>query len=256
VFPFHCLFPSEKYILPLWLASACAGATYAITLYYLPLFFAFTQGVDGLQQMLRVLPFTLSFIFVVLVVGAVVKGEVSYWYAYVAGGTITFAAGTTLALTLEVDMAQYQVMVLSAFIGIGLGMHFQHGSPIASSRYLGNPKRKADLVILFNYALMGGISFALVIAGAIYENHGFDRLASALQPYGHTDQDIREALAGVSSAVWQTGGAQARERGLQVLCGVISDLAYLIVSSSFICLLCGLAMTWQSQPRFYRGHMV
>jgi hypothetical protein len=46
--PVHLL--SRLDLLPLWVASGCAGASYAITLYYVPLFFAFAHGQDALRQ--------------------------------------------------------------------------------------------------------------------------------------------------------------------------------------------------------------
>lgn len=56
---------------PLWIATGAAGSSYAITLYYTPLYFAFAQGDNAMQQTVKLLPFVLVFIVSVLVTGGV-----------------------------------------------------------------------------------------------------------------------------------------------------------------------------------------
>ncbi|GKU10039.1 unnamed protein product, partial [Fusarium langsethiae] len=116
--------------LPLWIVSGCAGATYAVTIYYLPLFYAFSKGHGALQQTIRMLPFMLTFITTVVVVGACLSKIKHYGVIYVVGGAVTLASGTALAIILDSDV--FKVMGLTALIGLGLGLHFQHGNAISN----------------------------------------------------------------------------------------------------------------------------
>ncbi|KAF5010976.1 hypothetical protein FDECE_2887 [Fusarium decemcellulare] len=228
-------------LLLVWIASACAGVAYAVPLYYMPLFFAFARGLGALEQTVRMLPFILTFIITVFAVGASLPRVGRYKAIFIVGGTVTFAAGTTLALVLEPGASESTVMGLTALIGFGLGFHFQHGTAI-SNVLLKTPEQRVDGVAVFNMALMGGISLSLVIAGAIYENRGFLMLSSVLESGQYDEEDIREALSGVSSTVWRSSDPKVVLQGIEVTAKVISFILYMITSSGAICFICGLCM--------------
>ncbi|KAI8648847.1 Efflux pump antibiotic resistance protein [Fusarium sp. Ph1] len=242
VFPAHIL--RNRELLFLWVGSACAGATYAVALYYMPLFLAFTRGLGALEQTERVLPFILTFIATVLIVGGCLFRIGWYKLIYVIGGAATLAAGAALAMTLEPDTPEPTVMGLAALVGFGLGLHFQHGTAISNVITKGSYGR-AESVAIFNMALMGGISMTLVIAGAIYENRGFSLLSSALGREGYDEHDIREALSGVVSTAWRSSDPYAMGKGVEAASEAIALNFWLIASSGAVCLACGLWMRWE-----------
>ncbi|RKK66652.1 hypothetical protein BFJ71_g17706 [Fusarium oxysporum] len=89
-------------------------------------------------------------------------------------------------------------------------------------------------------SLMGGISMALIIAGAVYENRGMSLLKSALGSFDYDEGDLREALAGVSR---DTGGGDEAHSmiayGANATCKAIALLFYIVASSGALCLACG-----------------
>ncbi|KAF4470601.1 hypothetical protein FALBO_2490 [Fusarium albosuccineum] len=230
---FVAYFLGHREVLLVWVASACAGISYAITLYYMPLFFAFTRGLGALEQTVRMLPFISTFIVTLLGVGYYLPRLGWYKTIYVGGGVVTLAAGTALALILEPRASESTVMGLTALVGIGLGFHFQHGTAI-SNVLINMRGRKTDGVAIFNMALMGGISVSLVIAGAIYENRGFSLLSSALGSDHYDEEDIREALSGVSSTVWQSSDPRVISQGIEATAKAITFILYMITSSGVL----------------------
>lgn len=82
----------------MWIASDRAGTAYAVTLYYIPLFFAFMRGCDTNNQTIRLLLFIIVFIVVVLLTGILLlvigRYKLIYLYAssYILAGTVTITA--------------------------------------------------------------------------------------------------------------------------------------------------------------------
>ncbi|KAF4462666.1 Major facilitator superfamily domain general substrate transporter [Fusarium albosuccineum] len=234
---------SHRELLLIWVASACPGVAYAITLYYMPLFFAFARGLSALEQTVRMLPFIFTFITTVLTVGACLPKLGRYKIISISGGVVTLGARTALTLILEPGAPEPTVMGLTALVSFGLGLQFQHGTAI-SNVLMKSPGRGTDGVAVFNMALMGGISVSLVIAVAIYENRGFSLLASALRSDTYGEKDVGEALSGVSSTVWQSSGPRVVSRGIEATAKVISLILCIITSSGAICFVCSPCMKW------------
>lgn len=240
--PVHLL--SRTDLLPLWIASGCAGASYAITVYYTPLYFAFSRGYSAIQQTVRILPFVLVFIVVVILVGGSLPLFARYNLIYIFAGIATVAGAGAMAGTLSSGVSESQVFGLEALIGIGLGCSFQHGVGI-SDVLNKDPRDRVDTAIIFNMAQMGGIAIALAVAGSIYQNVGYNLLMEAIGNKGYSEKELREALAGVSSAVWQSNNPEVLARGIDVVATVIEREFYLVVASGAICLVCGLIMKWE-----------
>ncbi|OGM50811.1 efflux pump antibiotic resistance protein [Aspergillus bombycis] len=240
--PVHLL--SRLDLLPLWIASGCAGASYAVTLYYTPLFFAFARGHSALQQTVRLLPFVLVFIAVVMLVGALLPVFGRYNIIYIIAGTVTIAGGAAMAATLSPNVPESQVLGLEALIGVGLGCSYQHGVGV-SNVINKNLRDKVDSVVLFNLSQMGGITIILSVAGSIFQNVGFNLLTDAVGSNGYSEEDLREALAGVSSAVWESGDPEVLARGVEAVANVLAREFYLVVAGGALCLVCGLAMRWE-----------
>ncbi|KAI6778465.1 putative transporter-like protein [Emericellopsis cladophorae] len=243
-FPMHMLRRLD--LIPLWLAAGCAGAAYAVTLYYTPLYFAFARGHDALQQTERILPFVIVFIFVVLLTGGVLLPRLGFYrIIFILAGVFTSAGAAAMAATIsDLSTSEAQVMGLEALIGVGLGMHFQHSQGV-SNVINKNTRDRVDSSVICNLTQMTGIAI-LAVAGAIYQNAGFDLLQDAINQDGaFTTHEVREALAGMSSSVWYEDDAEVRVHGVEAVVQVIADEFYIVIASGAICLLCGVFMRWE-----------
>ncbi|KAG5804100.1 hypothetical protein H9Q71_011315 [Fusarium xylarioides] len=202
------------------------------------------------------LPFIFTFIVTVLIVGAFLSKIKQYGVIYVVGGATTLASGTALAIILDSEVSESKVMGLTALIGIGLGFQFQHGNAI-SNTINKTLRDRVESAALLNMSLMGGISTALIMAGAIYENRGMALLPSTLEAFHYDDKTIREALAGVSPTVWEGAEANITAYWADATTQAISSLLYIISSSGALCLFCGvLILSDMKLKRGYRENAV
>lgn len=243
-FPMHMLRRFDLW--PLWIASGCAGAAYAVTLYYVPLFFAFTQGYGSLQQTVRLLPFVLVFIVVVLFTGAMLPKIGRYKIVYILAATFTITGAAAMVATMDHRISESKVMGFEALIGAGLGMHFQHALGI-SNVINKDPRDRVDSNVICNMVQMGGIAVSLSMAGCIFQNVGYNLLVDAVNTgtERYSEQDLREALAGVSSIIWQTRDPMVLQRGIRAVADVISREFYIVVASGVLCLACAICMRWE-----------
>ncbi|KAL2208508.1 MFS general substrate transporter, partial [Sarocladium strictum] len=238
-FPLHIL--PRRDLLPIWVASGCAGASYAIVLYYTPLFFAFVKGASEMDQTVRLLPFILVFIVVVLTTGASLPAIGRYQVIYIMAGILTLAGAAAMASTLDASSSESLVMGLGALIGAGLGMHWQHGASLCNVINK-DPRQKVDAIVIFNMSQMGAIAVALAMGGAIFQNVGFRLLSDALSGQNYSDHEIRAALAGVSSRVWESRDPEVLQRGAEAVATVIAREFWIVVAGGALCLVCGLLM--------------
>lgn len=245
-FPVHIL--ARYRLIPIWVASGCAGASYAVTLYYTPLFFAFARGHDALQQTVRLLPFILVFIVVVLLTGGLLPVIKVYKPVYCLAGLFTLVGATAMTVMLRTDVSESLVMGLEALIGVGLGMHFQHGFGISNVINRDNARDRVDSTVVCNMLQMGSIAGILAVAGCVFQNEGYNVLRKAVTVDGETpysEEEIREALAGVSSAVWQSRDPEVLRKGIDAVTEVISDEFYIVLAAGILCMLCSAVMKWE-----------
>ena len=236
--PVHIM--SRTDLIPIWIATGCGGATYAITLYYTPLFFSFARGFGAVAQTIRLFPFIFVFIVVIMTTGSLLPAVGRYSLIYILGGAITLAGGAAMAATMSSTVSDAQVMGLEALIGIGLGLHFQHGMGITTVINK-NERDRVDSVLIGNMTQMGSIAIMLAAAGSIFQNVGYDLLVDAV---GHQfeSSEIRSALAGVSSVVWASKDPEVVRRGVKAVAEVIAREFWIVASSGAVCLICGLLM--------------
>jgi hypothetical protein len=149
-----------------------------------------------------------------------------------------------MAGTLSPTVSESHVLGFEALIGVGLGCSFQHGVGV-SNVIKKNSHDRIDSAVMFNMAQMGGIAIALAVAGSIFQNLGYNLLADAIGDKGYSETDLREALAGASSAVWQSGNPEVLSRGVDAVAIVIGREFYIVVAGGAICLVCGLMMKWE-----------
>lgn len=237
--PAHLL--SRRDLLPIFVASGCAGAAYAITIYYAPLFFAFTRGRGAMEQSVRLLPFILVFIVTIMLTGGLLPLIGRYQIIYLLGGASTLAGAAAMVATMDANVSEAQIMGLEALLGFGLGLHFQHGVGI-SNVINKNDRDRVDGAVLCNMSQMCGIAMMLAIAGSIFQNVGFSLLKDALGAGSYSDDDIREALAGVASSVWRLANEKVRRDAIGAVADVISREFIIVVASGALCLLAAACM--------------
>ncbi|OHF02314.1 major facilitator superfamily transporter [Colletotrichum orchidophilum] len=224
------------------LGTMAAGSCYGIALYYTPLFFAFTKGVEPVAAAVRILPFIFTFIVFTIVMAGLIPVIGRYAPFYVAGGALAMI-GAGLQSQITPQTSEARVMGVSTLIGAGTGCMWQTGVAIMTQAVPAN--RRLDVTALFIMVQLGGISITLALAGCVFSNLGFNRLHASLSGLGYSDHDIREALAGLDSKIWTAADRRVVAIAVQDVASVIADLQFVIVAAGAIAFLSGCFMKWE-----------
>ncbi|KAI3541997.1 major facilitator superfamily transporter [Colletotrichum filicis] len=251
---YFCLFTSKEHraipadllksrtIALVGLGTMAAGSCYGIALYYTPLFFAFTKGVEPVDAAVRILPFIFTFIIFTIVMAGMIPVIGRYAPFYVAGGALAMI-GAGLQTQITPQTSEARVMGVSTLIGAGTGCMWQTGVAIMTQAVPAN--RRLDVTALFIMVQLGGISVTLALAGCVFSNLGFNRLHASLSGLNYNDHDIREALAGLDSKIWTAADRRVVAIAVQDVASVIADMQFVIVAAGAVAFLSGCFMKWE-----------
>jgi len=202
IFPVHFL--KSRSLVLLYIATASAAAANAITLYYIPLYFQFTNGDSALKAAVRLLPFILVFVFFVMLAGGSLPAFGYYQVYYVIGGVLTLI-GASLMFTIDVDTDIAKIYGYEVLIAAGTGLVFQNAYAVAAAKV--PQKDRANAIGFINVAQIGTIAFALAIAGSLFQNLGFQALKKDFAAFNFPDDYVRSALAGSISPIFTNSDA-------------------------------------------------
>lgn len=238
--PIHSL--RNRTVLLATLGTAMMSCSHTPTLAYIPLYFSFTRGDGPISSAVRMLPYVGTFIGFVLLAGGLLPAIRRYAAIYLFAG-LTMVGGAAYMTTAQVSTSDSRVMGTTALIGVGVGMTFPIGVSIMA--FVLPRENGADAALLNLMALSVMSTVSLSITGTLYENLGHNGLRAALAPYGFSDNEIREALAGVSAKL-SVVDHRVQELASQVVAGVIAKLFYLTVASGSVVVIASLFMNWEA----------
>lgn len=235
IFPGHFLKSRDMVLLAV--ATACAATANATTLYFIPLYFAFTRGDSALDAAVRLLPFIIIFIFFIMLAGGSLPVFGRYAIYYSVGGALTLA-GSALMFTIRHDTSVAKIYGYEVLIAAGTGLVFQNGYAIASAKV----PDKANAIGYINVSQIGFIAIALSIAGCLYQNLGYAYLSDALSAYNLEPALIRAALGGVGSATLSAAPQQIIDITVQTVAFTISRVFGLCMAAGAVLFLSSLFM--------------
>ncbi|KAK1988392.1 major facilitator superfamily transporter [Colletotrichum cereale] len=224
------------------LGTFAAGSCYGIALYYTPLFFAFTKGLEPVRAAVRLLPFIFTFIVFTIVMAGLIPVIGRYAPFYAIGGALAMIGGG-LQTQLTAQSSEGRIMGVSTLIGAGTGCMWQTGVAILTQSVPAN--RRLDATALFIMVQLGGISITIALAGCIFHNIGYSRLHTSLSGLGYSDHDIREALAGQDSKIWAAADQGVVALAVKDVASVMADIQFIIVAAGALAFLSGCFMKWE-----------
>lgn len=247
-FPVHLL--THRTVGLLFVATCSIALCHGVALYYLPLYYAFAKGYAPLTAAVRLLPYIAVVIVASIFTGAMLPKIGRYNLVYLVAGIAVLIAGALMA-QVKPSTSDSNVMGYGSVVGFGVGLSLTHGLGIANVML--SPHDRFDAAALFNMAQIGSIAIALAVAGCIFQNVGFNDLSSSISQYeavsatslNLTEYDIREALAGVASPLWESGDARLAALAVDAVTDVISRLFYIVVAGGALCIVCALLMKWE-----------
>ncbi|KAJ5398185.1 hypothetical protein N7509_006298 [Penicillium cosmopolitanum] len=222
------VFPADFLNMPLmWLLfclMSCAATCVFVPTYYIPLHFQFVRGDSPLGAAVGLLPFIFPMVFCGLANGAAMTKLGYYMPWYLVGGILT-ALGGGLMTTVNENTSTAHIYGYSALIGIGAGMYIQTGFSVAQAKVASS--RASDAASFIALAQNLGITLALAISGAVFQNQALDDLQTLIPQYPR--ETLRGAILGPSSGLLKQLPDTVRKEALYSIVKSMSHTYYLVV---------------------------
>jgi hypothetical protein len=231
------LFPIEflrsRTMILLHIATACAGTALFVPVFYVPLLFQFTKSDSGLQAAVRLLPFIFVDIFFVMGQG-ILMPIVGYYYPFFIISGVFTLIGSALMYTVTSATSTSAIYGFTVLIAIGAGLTSQAAYSIAPAKVA--PHQIATAIGFMNVAQIGGIMIALTISGTVFQNIAFRDLSQVLNGLGFDAEDIRSAIAGAQSVVYEKIPATVKAEAIEAIVQAIDKTYALIIAGSALAL--------------------
>jgi hypothetical protein len=237
-FPAHLL--RERTQVLLSIATAAGITTLYVALYFIPIYFQFTNGDDALKAAVRLLPFVIVAISVNLASGYFLSAIKIYMLVYVIGGTFLTVGGALLYVYLKPSTPIGTLYGLFVVTAIGSGIAMLTGFSIASLTT--KPENASAALSLQNVSQLGAQTIALVVAGQIFHSTAIKNLRSVLAGQNFSPEDIESAVAGVQSKVLDEVQGKLREEVIAALINAMQKVFILIPVAGAVMLLAALCM--------------
>ncbi|KAL2172742.1 hypothetical protein VTG60DRAFT_2561 [Thermothelomyces hinnuleus] len=160
-FPGHLLRSRTQVLL--YVTTSAANAVMFVTIFYIPVYFQFTQNDDSLMAAVRLLPYLILLITVNLATGWVLPKE-----------------------------------SFSILMGIGTGITMQLGYAVASLK-VPRPVDIFGAINMQNIAQIGSTVIFLVIAGQVFQSTAVHNLNIVLAGQSFSQEQIKDMVAGTQS---------------------------------------------------------
>ena len=237
------IFPSRllrsRTMILLYIGTATSATGLAIGAYFIPLYFQFVHSDSALKAAVRLLPFVAIVIFFIMLNGALLPSTGYYYPWYIASGVFMLIGGA-LMHTLKVDTSTAKVHGYTTLMAAGTGLVGQSGYVIAQAKV--PPNRASEVISFMNVAQIGTIVLSLTIAGTVFQNVAIHNLTSALGGMGYTAADIKSAVAGSQSVIFEKGGPLVRGLAVKALVDAMDDVFVLVLVGGVVTILVGAAM--------------
>lgn len=248
IFPVRVL--RERILILLILSVAMAAAAYGISLYYTPLFFAFTQNATPFEIGLDLIPFIGNFVGTTIVANILLSRLRLYAPLYVLGGNIIII-GSALQNLVTVDNPKSFILGKLAVVGAGLGLVFQTGGSVFKAVAAGDAIREGDYITAFVTLQISGVALFISMGGCIFQNLGVKYVREAIEQYIYgilvpNDGIVRKMLAGLGSEL--IGGQQLivelRRKMAENVTEIIRKLYFIIIIAGATILLYRCFIPW------------
>ncbi|KAK8041127.1 hypothetical protein PG994_014134 [Apiospora phragmitis] len=219
----------------MFISTCCLGSALFITVYYLPLFFQFVGGDNGIQAAVRLLPFICFYVVSVVLNGWFMMRWGYYMPWFFVSGVFTLIGGALL-YTSSRDLPSANIYGYSILAAVGLTA-YQAAYSVVPTKV--REDQIAEVILFINVGQQGSVLIALTIANTIFQNVAFSKLVELLVPLR---LDVTAAIAGARSDVLHNAPDATRLAALDVLVEAIDDTYVLIIVAGAILLISSLFM--------------
>jgi len=237
-FPVHLL--RERTQILLYIETSAGITTLYVAMYFIPIYFQFTNGDSPLKAAVRLLPFVVVAISVNLASGYFLSAIKVYMLIYIIGGIFLTVGGALLTIYLNPSTSTGTLYGLFVVTAIGSGLAMLTGYSIASLTT--KPENAGAAISMQNVSQLGGQVIALGVAGQLFHSTAVRNLRSVLSGLEISEQDIESAVAGVQSKVMEQVHGPLREEVIWALANAMQKVFVLIPVAGGVMLLSALCM--------------
>lgn len=176
----------------------------------------------------RLLPFICVTITFVMLNGALMPQFGYYMPWYAISGMFLIIDGS-LMYTIDLDTSPGKIYGYSVLVAVGCGSVLQSGYSIAAAKV--EPEDVPAAIGYINIAQIGSIVTALTIAGSLFQNQAVNYLSAALGGFDFTDSEVRDAIAGTQSVVFQRGSEEVRRLAVQAIIKAMDCVFVLMIAA-------------------------
>ncbi|KAL9045292.1 MAG: hypothetical protein Q9214_001642 [Letrouitia sp. 1 TL-2023] len=215
------LFMKEPVLLFIAMAAVNAGSY--VCMYYIPLYFQFTKGVESLASGVRLLPFIIAGTLVILINGGLMSKNGFYMPWYLIGSTIVLI-GAVLLSRIDLHTSPARVYGYEILLGVGVGAYLQAGYAVIQGVL--EPVHMAYGVSFMLLGQLGGIALGLSISGAVFVNTALNGLQRVLPDVLRSQ--LEGAISGTSGDFLRTLDGRERVESLEVVMGSLRKAFVLV----------------------------
>lgn len=237
-FPGHLLRDRTQVLL--YVVTAAGTTTLFVVVYYLPIYFQFVNNDEALMAAVRLLPFVVIAVTVNLVSGSFLHFIKVYMALYVIAGVFVVAGGGPLMVYLDPSSTTGTIYGLSVLVAVGSGLSMVTGYTVATLTT--KPGDAGAALSMQNVSQIGGQVIALAVSGQIYQSTAIRNLSLALAGNGFTDQQIKGAVAGARSALFQELEGELRDKALVAITGAMQMTFVLVPVAGAVMLAAAMCM--------------
>ncbi|KAL4977126.1 major facilitator superfamily domain-containing protein [Aspergillus desertorum] len=219
LFPIHFL--KRRSLVLLFMLNACASSGLFVAVYYIPLYFQFTQGDTAVHSSLRILPFVMVLIFTIIANGHMVS-RFGYYLPWYLLGSIFELVAAALMYTVKTNTSASAIYGYTSLLALGVGAFNQAGYSIVQAKV-----PKTEIPWALGFMMVWGIVLALGIAGAIFVNKATSGLLSFLPD--SDPAEIKNVIAGTASEFFGTLSQEQQSGALDIIVDAIDNVYILLI---------------------------
>ncbi len=232
------LFPCEmvlnRSLVLLYILMACGGAALFVSIYYIPLYFQFVNGDNGIDSAVRLLPFVCFYVATILICGSFMAKTGYYMFWYLASG-IFMVIGAALMYTVRRETSFPNIYGYSILLGLGMTTT-QAGYAIGPTTVA--PNRVHEVIQFMNISQGQAQLLGLTIASAIFQSLTFDGLKEVFAGQGYSDTEIRSATLGAGSTLLTHASPELKDKALDVIVHAIDSAYAMSIAAGVLYVVC------------------
>ncbi|KAJ5598864.1 Major facilitator superfamily domain general substrate transporter [Penicillium hordei] len=237
ILPIH-LFAQKEPVL-LFISCATVGAVCYISVYYIPIYFQFTQGDNAIRSAVRLLPFIFLLITTIPTSGAMMSYFGYYKPWYIGGSLIALIPAVLMSTIIHVDSSAGVMYGLQVLLGFGAGANTQ--ASFAVIQAVVAPADAPNGLSLMLLAQVGGMALGVSISGAIFVNVASKNLYALLPDYPQSQ--VSQIVSGTSSQLLSSLSEKLRDQALVIIVSAWHNTFICVYVAAAVSLVCSVFLS-------------